>query len=122
MFFQACDWVKINLPEDSVLMTFWGYRAGYNCERNVSPGYADIRLSDNPQYIDSVAQQFGITHFFIQKFSISQDASRESYSVAFVQLLENNPQYFEKVYENGPSLQECINAGGCDGNIIYKVI
>ncbi len=122
MFFQACDWVKENLPSDSMLMTFWGYRAGYNCQRDVSPAFADIRLSDDAEYINSVSHQHGITHFFIQKFSISQDASRESYSIAFVQLLENNPQYFEKVYENGLSLPECLSAGGCDGNIIYKVV
>lgn len=122
LFFQACDWVKSNLSSDSMLMTYWGYRAGYNCERAVSPAFADIRLSDNPAYIDSFAKQQGITHFFIQKFSISSSTSRDSYSIAFVQLLDNNPQYFEKVYENGPLLQDCVKQGGCDGNIIYKVL
>ncbi len=121
-FFEACDWVKENLPEDSMLLTFWGYRAVYNCQRNIASAYADIRLSNDPQYITDVSKQHGITHLFIQKFSISGEPSRESYSIDFVRLLETNPVYFEKVYENGPSLDDCFNQGICDGNIIYKII
>ena len=103
-------------------MTFWGYRAGYNCQRSVSTGYADIRLSDDPEYMTYFAKQHGITHFFIQKFSIRPEATRETYSIAFVSLLENNPDYFEKVYENGLPLEACFNQGACDGNIIYKLV
>ncbi|MBI2542870.1 MAG: glycosyltransferase family 39 protein [Candidatus Aenigmarchaeota archaeon] len=122
MFFEACDWVDENLDKDVKLMTFWGYRASYSCQRIISPGWADIRLNDNPEDIVKISEMHGITHFFIQKFSISQQPSRESYSVAFVRLLENNPDKFEKIYENGPPLNQCLQQGGCDGNIIYKVI
>lgn len=121
-FFEACGWVKENLPKDVIIMTFWGHRAAYSCERTVSPGWADIRLNDDPDDMLGVIKMHGITHLFIQKFSITQQPSRESYSVAFVQLLEDNPNKFGKIYENGPELSQCLQAGGCDGNIIYKVI
>ena len=121
LFFEACDWVKENLSKDSMLMTFWGYRAGYNCQRHVSSGYADIRLSNDPEYMSDFAKQHGVTHFFIQKFSIRPEAARETYSIEFVKLLEDNPEYFEKVYENGPPLENCFTQV-CDGNIIYKLV
>lgn len=122
LFFEACDWVKGNLDKDVRLMTFWGYRASYSCERMVSPGWPDVRLSDNPDDIVNLSKMHGITHLFIQKFSITQQPSRESYSIVFVKLLEQNPDKFEKVFENGPTLDQCVQQGGCDGNIIYKVI
>lgn len=121
-FFEACDWVKENLPKDVRLLTFWGNRAVYNCQRDISPGIADVRLNPDPADISKVAHEQGITHLFIQKFSIRPEATRESYSVSFVQLLESNPQYFEKVYENGPSLDDCFSRANCDGNIIYKIV
>lgn len=121
-FFEACDWVKQNLPKDVRLMTFWSNRAVYSCQRDMGDALADIRLSNNPAYISDVAKQNGITHFFIQKFSISQDVTRESFSIDFVKTLENNPNYFEQIYENGPVLDQCLNNKVCDGNIIYKVI
>ena len=121
-FFEACDWIKENLDENVKIMTFWGYRAAYSCDRIISPGWPDIRLNDNPEDMVNVAKMHGITHFFIQKFSITSSPSRESYSIAFVDLLENNPDKFEKIYENGPPLDQCAQQGGCDGNIIYKVI
>ncbi|MBI1978617.1 MAG: glycosyltransferase family 39 protein [Candidatus Aenigmarchaeota archaeon] len=122
LFFEACDWVKENLDEDVRLMTFWGHRAAYSCQRTIAAGFADIRLNPNPESIRDFSEMHGITHFFIQKFSLSQQPSRESYSVSFVQLLENNPEIFKPVYENGPPLDQCLQQGGCDGNIIYEVI
>ncbi len=121
-FFEACGWVKENLPKDVIILTFWGHRTAYSCERTVSPGWADIRLNDNPDDMLNVIKMHGITHLFIQKFSITQQPSRESYSVNFVQLLENNPDKFVNIYENGPALSQCLQSGGCDGNIIYKVV
>ncbi len=122
LFFESCNWVKENLDENIVLMTFWGTRAAYSCQRTVSSAWADIRLNNDPESIRDVSEMHGITHLFIQKFSLSQQPSQESYSFDFVRLLENNPEIFKKVYENGPPLEQCIQQGGCDGNIIYEVI
>lgn len=121
-FFEACDWIKKNTPRDALISTIWTHRATYNCQRNVVGALADMRLSKDINYTLSVVEQHGITHLFIQKFSMSNDPSlSEMYSVDFVQFIENNPDHFEKIYENGPPLQQCLQQGGCDGNIVYEI-
>jgi hypothetical protein len=122
-FFEACNWIKENTPKNAVISTFWSSRAIYNCQRNSPGAPADLRLSNDVNYTLSVAKEFGITHIFIQKFSIDTQNKhlRESFDLDFVNLLENNPKYFKKVYENGPSLQQCLQQGGCDGNIVYEI-
>jgi len=121
LFFEACDWVKANLPDNVLISSVWSSRAVYNCQRNTTGSPADIRLSNDLEYSLEVAEKLGITHLFIQKFSIMSGAYRESYTPEFVQFLENNPDHFVKIFENGPSLQQCLQQGGCDGNIIYEI-
>ncbi len=89
-----------------------------------SGNLADISLSRDLNYTLSVAKQLGITHIFIQKFSIDSQNQhlQENYDLDFVQFLENNPEHFKNIYENGLSLQECLQQGGCDGNIVYEII
>ncbi|MEM5782105.1 MAG: glycosyltransferase family 39 protein [Candidatus Aenigmatarchaeota archaeon] len=125
-FFEACEWVKQNpdkVPKDAILMTIWNHRAIYNCQRNSHGIIADIALSKDLNYTLEVAKKLGITHIFIQKFSIDLQNRHlgERYDAEFVQFLEANPEHFEKIYENGPSLQDCFTRGYCDGNIIYKI-
>ena len=122
LFFEACDWIKENTQEDSLIFTVWAYRAVYNCQRDVMYNLADISLSKDVNYTLSTADQLGITHIFIQKFSLSNEALGEKYSIDFIQLLEDNPDHFKKVYENGMPLQQCLQQGGCDGNIVYEII
>ncbi|RLI98031.1 MAG: hypothetical protein DRP00_02900 [Candidatus Aenigmatarchaeota archaeon] len=123
-FFEACDWVKENLPENVTLMTIWAHRATYNCQRNSIGNLADIALSKDVNYTLEVAKKVGITHLFIQKFSIDLRNRHlgERYDAEFVQFLEAHPEHFKKIYENGPGLQECFTRGYCDGNIIYEIV
>jgi len=120
-YFEACDWIKENTPKDSVVMTVWSSRAVYNCQRNVTGNIVDIALSTDVNYTLNKTKLYGVTHIFIQKFSMSDRPMSEKYTVEFVQFLENNPDHFVKIFENGPGLQECLQAGGCDGNIVYEV-
>ncbi len=120
-FFEACDWVKNNLPENVTLSTIWGHRAIYSCERNAVGRVPDIFLSKNTTYAKEVAKKLGVTHLFIQKFSISDQDIKEHYKLDSVQFFEDNPETFKKVYENGPPLEQCLQQGGCDGNIIYEI-
>jgi len=122
-FFEACDWIKENTAKDAVISTFWSSRALYNCQRNSAGAPADLRLSDDVNYTLSVAKQYGTTHIFIQKFSIDPQNRhlKEKFDLDFVNLLEAHPEYFKKVYENGPPLQQCLQQGGCDGNIVYEI-
>lgn len=123
-FFEACEWIKANTPKNASIATLWSSRAVYSCQRNSPGAPADLRLSRNVSYILSVAKSNGITHLFIQKFSIDFQNRQlsEKYDWDFVQFLENHPKHFKKVYENGPSLQQCLQQGVCDGNIVYEII
>jgi hypothetical protein len=124
-FLQACDFVKRNVSEDALLMTIWGHQSSYNCQRNIAgfdfPDTGDIVLSENLTLALSRLKAHGITHIFIQKFSISSTPIGEKYPISFIQFLENNPDTFVKIYENGLPLQQCLQAGGCDGNILYEI-
>jgi 4-amino-4-deoxy-L-arabinose transferase-like glycosyltransferase len=129
-FFEACNWIKENIPKNASLYTVWAWRALYNCQRNaVGLGtIPDIALSRDVNYIVEVAKENGITHIFIQKFSVdpSNQHLSEKYDLVFVQFLESNSNHFKKVYENGPSLAECQQywqrGYQCDGNILYQII
>jgi 4-amino-4-deoxy-L-arabinose transferase-like glycosyltransferase len=125
LFFEACDWIKANTAKNSTLYTVWSHRAVYNCQRNAvgTSRIPDIALSRDINYTIKVAKQNEITHIFLQKFSIDAQNRHlaERYDIDFVQFLENRPGYFNKIYENGPPLQQCIQMGGCDGNIVYEI-
>ena len=122
LFFEACDWIKVNTPQNSLIMTIWAHRAVYNCQRNAAGDIADIAMSTDVNYTLSVAKELGITHLFIQKFSIGNSPMEEQYSIEFVQFLENNPDHFKVIFENGLSLQQCVQQSGCDGNILYQIV
>jgi 4-amino-4-deoxy-L-arabinose transferase-like glycosyltransferase len=123
MFFSACDWVKANLPDDSRLVTIWSHRAAYNCQRTVVGNFPDISLSRDVNYTLNVTKEWGITHIFIQKFSIdfTNPHFSEKYDADYVSFLSANPDHFKVVFENGPTMDQCQQQGGCDGNIVYEV-
>jgi len=129
-FFQACDWVEENLPEDARLLSLHNYPTRYNCDRPAvweTPDKADIVLSNNVTLVESRLEANGLNYIFVQKFALSNTPFGQNYPVSFVDFLEANNRTFTKVYENGPryGTQEfvnCVNGGGCDpGNIVYKV-
>jgi hypothetical protein len=124
LFFDACDWVKKNLDEDARLgHVVWASATVYNCQRSVGGGGGDVSLSNNVTLALSVLKMQGVTHIFVQKFSIDWADRKltERYPISFVEFLENNPDQFKKIYENGPPLQQCRQMGGCDGAAIYEV-
>jgi 4-amino-4-deoxy-L-arabinose transferase-like glycosyltransferase len=122
-YFEACDWVKENTPEDAIISTLWVHRASYCTQRVVTTLNVDMTQSNDVDYILDVAQQFGITHIWINKFSIdiqNQHLS-EMIDLSYVQLLEDNSDHFKKIYETGPAMTECTQQL-CDGNIVYEVV
>ncbi|MEM5793043.1 MAG: glycosyltransferase family 39 protein [Candidatus Aenigmatarchaeota archaeon] len=121
MYFKACEWIKENTPKDSVIMTIWSNRAIYNCQRNVMGNIPDISLSTDVNYTLNKAKEFGVTHIFLHKFSLSNEPMAEKYTVEFASFLESHPEHFVNIFENGPKLDECLQMGGCDGNIVYEV-
>ena len=120
-FFEACDWIKANTPKDSRIMTVWVWHTVYNCQRDVIGNLADLEMSQDLNFSLQIIKMHGITHIFIQKFSLSNEYLAERYNVNFVSFLENNSTCFKKIYESGTSLQECLRQGGCDGEIVYEI-
>ncbi len=126
-FFEACNWVKNNLPKNVTLHSLWAYRVGYNCERNVG-GSGEIRLSKDLNYTLNLTKLFGVDYLFIEKFSIDPLNRRltERYDLDWVEWLLTNKEHFEKVYENGIPIEQCIQflklGYPCDGVIIFKII
>ncbi|MEM5871152.1 MAG: hypothetical protein QXX04_02220, partial [Candidatus Aenigmatarchaeota archaeon] len=126
-FFEACEYIKERTEKNTTLMSLWGYRVLYACERNIG-GTADLRLSNNSTFINELAKKFGIDYFFVEKFSIdplNRNLS-ERYNLDWVKLLLNSKEYFEIFYENGVPIDDCINnylpiGIPCDGVIIFKI-
>ncbi|MBI4894347.1 MAG: glycosyltransferase family 39 protein [Candidatus Aenigmarchaeota archaeon] len=130
-FFQACDWVKQNLPEDARLFSLNTYPTRYNCERASvweTDYKADILLSNNLTLVKEGLDKNGIDYVFVQKFALSNAAYSQAYPVAFLDLMRAHNETFQWVYENGPAYgtQEfaaCAQTGGCDpGNVLYRVV
>lgn len=120
-FFEASDWIKENLPEDVILSTIWSHRAVYSAQRNAVGRVPDIFLSGDVTHVKEIAKKIGVTHLFIQKFSISDQNIAEHYRLESVQFFEENPDTFKNVFENGPPLEQCLQQG-CDGNIVYEIV
>jgi len=123
-FFEACEWIKANTAEDARLGgVVWAGATGYNCQREVGGGGADVTWSRNMSLVMSILHQQGSTHIFIQKFSITwaDEKLTEKYSISWIDWMESNPKRFVKVYENGPTIEQCKQVGGCDGAILYEL-
>jgi len=124
-FLKACDWVRQNLPKDSVLLSFHTAPTVYNCERQAQWDLADgsdILLSQNVDLMKARLKANGFTHIFVQKFSITQQKISGGYWTGFIDTLRINPQHFKPVFENGPDYFACAQQGGCDGTVIYEII
>lgn len=124
LFFDACNFIKSNTNNNSTFLTLWAGPTIYNCERTAwwETNYLpDIVLSNNLTTVLNGLKVTNTDYIFIQKFSLSNKAYQASIPVSFVQFLENNNSTFQKVFENGPTLSDCITQGGCDGTIIYKI-
>jgi len=125
LFFEACDWIKKNTDKNIRLgEVIWASHTLYNCDRAVGGGGPDVTYSNNLTLALDRLKTQGVTHLFLQKFSISWTNEKygERLPISFIEFLDNNPTHFKKIYENGPSLEQCRAAGGCDGNILYEVV
>ena len=127
MFFEACDWAKKNTDSKSLFMAIWDHQTAYNCERKVIapgglPDQADVELSSDAGLVHTRLKAHGINYVFIQKFSMTIGKEQNKYPVNFIGVMDLNKDKFKNVFENGPTVSDCINAGGCDGSIIYQVL
>lgn len=128
-FFEACDWVKSHLPKNATLLSLWTYRVAYNCDRRATGGPTDLRLSTDLNTTLKVSKIAGVDYIFLEKFSIDPQNRHysERYDIDWVKYLENHPEVFKPVYENGINMTQCINyylsyGYPCDGVKIYKIV
>lgn len=102
-FYEGCDWIRENTPQDARLLTLWVSRASYHCQRDFYwswlPDLNDIVLSNNETLAHSKLQEHGIEYIYIQKFSIDFTPYLEAYPISFVHMLDGS-ELFEKAYEN----------------------
>jgi 4-amino-4-deoxy-L-arabinose transferase-like glycosyltransferase len=130
-FFQACNWIKNNLPEDAKLFSLHTYPTRYNCERASvweTPYKAEILLSNNITLVKEGLEKNGIDYIFVQKFSLSNTPLSQAYPVSFLDFMNQHNETFRLVYENGPQygsddFLKCIQSHGCDpGNMVYEFL
>jgi 4-amino-4-deoxy-L-arabinose transferase-like glycosyltransferase len=124
-FVTSCEKIDKILPKNATIYTVWGHNAAHSCNRNIASGIPDVLLSYNSlNYTLKVLNENKIDYIFIQKSSIDfqNKGYADNYPVAFVQMLESNEKNFKAVYEDGTSLQECLQSGNCNGSIVYQVI
>ena len=125
LFFDACNWVKQNLPQNTILLSLYTHPTIYNCQRQAIwelQDLPDIILSNNATLVTQRLKVNGIDYIFVQKFALSGQSYRSSYPLSFIAFLEQNSQTFKKVFENGPSYNSCVQSQGCDGTAIYQVV
>jgi len=125
-FFKAATFIRHNTTADALIMTVWDHQTVYNAQRNAIcfdclPDAGDIVLSNNLALSLSRLKAEGITHIFIQKFSLQKEDQITKYPLSFVKFMNDNPKNFVNLYETGPDADTCISQGGCDGAIIYEV-
>lgn len=121
-FFQACDWIKQNTEQGSLLVTLWQHRAEYACRRDTvwisDPGIDQAVLAKNGN-TTQIFKLHGADYIFIQKFSISQGNQGEAYPADFVNFIANSPDY-KLAYETEPN---CLTKGDvADCSLVYKIL
>lgn len=101
-FYDGCNWIKENTPQDARFMTLWASRAAYQCQRDFYwsslPDFTDI-LIGNETLAYAKLKEHDINYIYVQKFSISFTPYVESYPIAFIKKLEDTVRY-ANVYEN----------------------
>lgn len=130
-FFEACNWIKQNTPQDSIILSFNTAPTIYNCNRQAQwdlTDQPDILLSQNTTLMKDRLKANGFNYIFVQKFSITSQKVSAGYWTGFIDTLTANPDSFKVVFENGPSygsqqFVQCINTPGCDlGEVIYQIV
>lgn len=100
-FFQACNWIDQNTPQDSVVHYIYHHRANYHCQRkatsNARYGLEDAIISADEKSYEAF-QTIGVDYIMLHNQLIDMEPRRTAYSIDFVQYVMMDPNY-EQVYE-----------------------
>lgn len=120
-FVKGCEWIRINTPEDSDILSIWVHHGMYQCRRDFYwvylPNKDQIVLYANDTSHELLKDD-SIEYVYFQKFSISFEKSAEVYPVEFVEYVKNSDK-FEKVYEYP---ENCMISQGNDCVVVYKIL
>jgi len=115
-FFEGCDWIKMNTPEDSLIYTIYAHHTSYACNRKTFSSVPDQEIiqlaADNRSY--EHLKLHGADYVYVQYFTVGEQPYRETTPVAFLQYMDSSPN-FEKVFDN-------TNTYGRAGVILYKIL
>jgi len=115
-FFDGCDWIDKNTPEDSILFTAYDHRVGYGCNRRTAGNAPDKALMflvyDDRSY--DHMKDHGIDYVFIIEGLISPYELSENYPVKFIEYVDTSDK-FSMIYDNR-------NIYGKAGIRIYEVL
>ncbi len=114
-FFEGCDWISKNTPQDSLIMSLWGN--AYHCKRDAAwssmTDSPEIILSNNDTSYEHLKLN-GFDYVFIQLFAVQQTPETGSIPAGFVNYMSGSP-HFEKVYDN-------TDRYGNNGVLVYRVL
>jgi len=114
-FFDACDWVDVNTPSDSLIYNTYSHHTTYHCNRAsiAGPNRANIQLTNNDTSYENL-KFHGFDYIMVPIFLIQTQPYSEYFSIDFVQYIESS-ENFERVFDNTPTY-------GNTGVIIYKIV
>lgn len=115
-FFEGCDWIEKNTPENSLLFSVYAHHTMYFCNRKAIrylPDSAEIQITNNDTAYEHL-KLHGFDYVFVQAFTLSYDAYSEVTMVDFLNYMEESEK-FERVLDN-------TNVYGNSGVILYKIL
>jgi len=91
-FYKACDWVKLNTPEDSLLLSIYSQQTAYACERDVStavPDVAEMTITYDERAYKHM-KDHGYDYIFVMANLISNVPYSETLTIEFIQYMEGS--------------------------------
>lgn len=115
-WFEACDWLKMNTPKDTLIYSVYSSQIAYTCDRpstRTPTDNADIQLSENDTTYERL-RIHGFRYVYVVMNQISNVPYEEAYYTGFVNYIDNSDK-FKLVYDNTPKY-------GYSGVRIYEIL
>ncbi len=114
-FFDACNWVNRNTPQDSYIFATYAQHVAYHCNRNSTVNLPDqgfIQLTNNDTAYGHL-KLHGFDYVFVPSFTVSIVPYGESISLKMLSYMETSGK-FQKVYDNSDRYQDYV--------LVFKVL
>ena len=101
-FIEANQWLSLNTPKDSVILSLWTAATVYHSDRRAMWSVSelpDILLSGTDEKTLPPLRKHGVDYILVAKFSISDQAFEQNYPTKFINYIQSS-SHFKKVFEN----------------------